>query len=155
MDANGTHPLVRLVADLLREGRPSLAWSIEHAPHGDLEAALRRLWFECEHPQPLAAVIARHPEARVFFDRTHLDGWPPRVVVDAPLRSMPQWRNEMWDAWLVSASLPPARRRYRQRHRWNRAMRHWLAKMLRAHHPCPTLAELFPAPPGAADQGAP
>lgn len=41
-------PLASLALDLITDGRPSLAWSVEHAPDGDLDAALRRLWESSE-----------------------------------------------------------------------------------------------------------
>lgn len=36
--------LASLFADIRREGRPSLPWAIEHAPDGDLDAAIAKFW---------------------------------------------------------------------------------------------------------------
>jgi hypothetical protein len=37
-------PLNTLINDLYRDGNPDLSWVVEHAPDGDLAAAIGRLW---------------------------------------------------------------------------------------------------------------
>lgn len=41
-------PLVNLADDLCRDGKPSFQWAVEHAPDGDVGAAIARLWAGAE-----------------------------------------------------------------------------------------------------------
>jgi hypothetical protein len=43
-------PLWKLVDDLKKHGAPDFAWVIEHAPDGDLDAALAKTWGDSTDP---------------------------------------------------------------------------------------------------------
>jgi hypothetical protein len=54
-------PLTRLVADLDRDGKPSLAWLTEWAPDGDLS----RAWAVSGDPEALLRILGRAPTGLV------------------------------------------------------------------------------------------
>jgi len=69
-------PLSQLLAELTRDGRPSLAWATEWMPDG----TLRRAWEACESGGAMTALIARGRVAVV---------WVPGRRPAITLRAMP------------------------------------------------------------------
>jgi hypothetical protein len=90
-------PTVQLAEDLAREGRPSLAWCVEHVPDGDLRAAITRLWDGCADAVLLlrlcahaverpAAVLATCDCARAALAAAALQLPQPQVALEVAER---------------------------------------------------------------------
>ncbi len=75
-----TDPLAVVVEALVAQTPIPFDWIVEHAPDGNLDAALARLWYACKDPWPLESI------ALLCYDRVTLAEGRAALVVDLARR---------------------------------------------------------------------